>query len=143
MSTVRRPSLRTMAGTGMLALALLTVAATPGPSAAQQHASAGGRAPEAHAVLSVQNHNWLDLHVYLVRDGMVTSLGFMSGPGDQEFTLPDMATIPGADVQFLVLPIGGVRSYLSPTTVVSPGDEVDLVVENNLDLSTVSVFPRS
>lgn len=40
------------------------------------------------ADLLVENNNWLDAHVYLVRDGMLTSLGFVGGLTKERLTLP-------------------------------------------------------
>ena len=94
-----------------------------------------------HAELVVQNHNWLDAHVYLVRGrgSMRTSLGFITALGKREFELPSWATLPGNDVRILIRLIGGV-SYLTPVVDVYPGDVVELEVENNLALSSTVVF---
>jgi hypothetical protein len=136
----------TLRAMGTLIVAVGLAAVVPGRASSQDT----GPAPVAHhatksvapsAVLDVQNNNWLDVHIYMVRDGMLTSLGFMNGPGTAEFDLPSPATVPGADVQLLVLPIGGTMSYLSPTLVISSGDVVDLSIENNLALSSVTISP--
>ncbi len=128
--------------TAILAGALTAMG--PGPLLAQ----ANDNAPienavverKAHAGLVVQNNNWLDAHVYLVRRGSTrTSLGFVTALGKREFELPSWATLPGDDVQILVHLIGGV-SYLTPAVNVYPGDVVELVVQNNLALSTTVVF---
>ncbi len=127
--------------TAILAGAL--TAMSPGPLWAQ----ATDNAPtenavaerKAHAKLVVQNNNWLDAHVYLVRGSMRTSLGFMTALGKREFELPSWATLPGNDVQILVHLIGGV-SYLTPVVNVYPGDVVKLMVENDLALSSTVVF---
>jgi hypothetical protein len=127
--------------TAVLALALAAL----GPSQLWAQAESTQQAPAAaaklkdHATLSVENNNWLDAHLYLVRDGMLTSLGFMSGPGKEDFKLPSMATVAGADVQVLVLPIGGSTSYLTPRLVINLGDQVFMTIENNLSLTSVSV----
>ena len=92
-----------------------------------------------HAELVVQNNNWLDAHVYLVRGSVRTSLGFMTTFQEREFELPSWATLSGNDVQILVHLIGGV-SYLTPVINVYPGDVVELVVQNNLALSSTVVF---
>lgn len=136
----------TLRAIGTLTVALGLAVAVPARASSQSagptapaHAADKARTPSA--VLEVQNNNWLDVHLYMVRDGMLTSLGFMNGPGSAEFDLPSPATVAGADVQLLVLPIGGTRSYLSPTLVISPGDVVDLSIENNLALSSVTISP--
>lgn len=92
--------------------------------------------------VQVENDNWLDVHVYVVRDGQPMSLGFVTGPGHAKLTLPWLATVPGADVQLLVLPVGGTDDYLSMPLTVNAGDELDLNVRNVLPLSTVTVLPR-
>ena len=124
-------------------LAGAVIAMSPGPLWAQAtdntptENAVAERKP--HAELVVQNNNWLDAHVYLVRGSMRTSLGFMTALEEREFELPSWATLPGDDVQILVHLIGGV-SYLTPAVNVYPGDVVELVVQNNLGLSSAAVF---
>ena len=93
--------------------------------------------------MNVENNNWMDVHVYMVRNGEPFPLGTVSGPGEGRLVLPSLATTPGAQVQILVLPIGGADDYLSPTLIVNPGDVLHLTVQNSLDLSSVSVKPGS
>ncbi len=125
--------------TAILAGAL--TAMSPGPLWAQASDNAptenqlAERTP--HVELVVQNNNWLDAHVYLVRGSVRTSLGFMTALGKREFELPSWATLPG--VQILVRLIGG-ASYLTPVVNVHRGDVVELVVQNNLALSSTVVF---
>ena len=125
--------------TAILAGAL--TAMSPGPLWAQATDNAPTENAVAerkpHAELVVQNNNWLDAHVYLVRGSVRTSLGFMTALGKREFELPSWATLPG--VQILVHLIGG-ASYLTPVVNVYPGDVVELVVQNNLALSSTVVF---
>jgi len=141
-----------MSGTGRMgmraAVLALTLAAI-GPSLAWAQLQVPAHAtPNAvvtrkgRAELVVVNNNWLDAHLYLVRDGMLTSLGFMNGPGEEQFPLPSMATWAGADVQVLVLPIGGTGAYLTPVLAINPGDQVRMTIQNNLSLSTVTVAPK-
>ena len=126
----------------MAILAGALTAMNPGPLWAQATDKTPAENPVAerkpHAELVVQNRNWLDAHVYLVRGGVRTSLGFMTALGKREFELPQWATLPG-DVQILVNLIGGV-SYMTPVVSVNPGDVVELVVQNNIGLSSTVVF---
>jgi hypothetical protein len=132
--------------TAVLALALAALG--PAQAWAQMEApqqtpaaAVAKRKAQAQAKLVVESYNWLDAHLYLVRDGMLTSLGFVNGPGNAEFALPSMAVAAGSDVRVLVLPIGGTQTYLSPMLVINPGDEVQMTIENDLSLSTAAVFP--
>lgn len=93
------------------------------------------------ASLQVENDNWLDVHVYMVRSGQPISLGVVTGPGKSVLDLPPEATLPGADVQILALLIGGSGAYLSEPIYVDPGNVVDLTIMNDLPLSTVTVWP--
>ncbi len=126
--------------TAILAGAL--TAMSPGPLWAQATDNAPTENAVAerkpHAELVVLNENWSDAHLYLVRGSTRTSLGFLTALGKKEFKLPSWATA-GRDVQILVHLIGGV-SYLAPVFNVDPGDVVELVVRNNLALTSAVVF---
>jgi len=108
------------------------------PSSAPDSVATNRRMP----TVQVENNNWLDVHVYLIRDGEPFSLGVVTGPGEDRLSLPMTATYPGSDVHILVLTIGGNGVYESPSLQVNPGDVVDLNVENDLALSSVSVWPQ-
>lgn len=124
---------------------------TPGAAMSPGHvwAQATDQAKDAvaelkpHAELVVENNQWFDVHLYLVRLGVRTSLGFLTALGKGEFELPFAATTPGADVRILVHPIGGGRSYVTPTVIVNRGDVWKLVVENNPAMSTVVALPAA
>jgi hypothetical protein len=129
----------------VLALSL-GVALQPGISAQDRQSAA----PDAVASrqdrnvnVDVNSSNWMDAHVYMVRDGLATSLGVVSGPGKAVLTLPSIAVTPGVRLQLMVLPIGTRGSYLSEPFAVDPGDVVDLQIENNLALSHVTIAPRA
>lgn len=141
-------TLTTTLTTVLLAATLTTMApsalsarSVPNPLA-PSHDSAMARV-KLPPLLSVQNDNWLDVHVYAVRDGEPYSLGVVTGPGETVFDLPAMMTTPGARVQILALPIGGTADYLSPEIDINPGDVVKLSIANALPLSNVIVEPGS
>ncbi len=127
--------------TAILAGALTVM--SPGPLWAQATDNAPAEdlvvERKPHAELVVLNENWSDAHLYLVRGNSRTSLGFLTSFGTREFELPSWATQSGNDVQILVRLIGGV-SYLTPVVDVYPGDVVELVLQNNLALSSTVVF---
>ena len=146
MDTTRRTARAPGRGTriAIFVAALLALAAHPAraQSGAEDETLSAPRSWELPARLQVQSNHWLDLHLYLVRDGMVRSLGVVNGPGRSELALPADATMPGSLVQILVEPIGGGGSWLSNPLIISPGDRVDLTVQNNLGLSSESVGRR-
>jgi hypothetical protein len=91
------------------------------------------------AALVVENNNWLDAHLYVTRGGVRTSLGLLTALGKRRFELPAWAKRPGEDFRVLVHLIGG-RSYLTPAVTVYDGEVLEVVVQNNLALSTAVVF---
>ena len=144
MNTMRSAAFALAQGKRVTLLAAAFLAAAAQPSWAQSKSEdepvVASRAWEMPATLKVQNNNWLDVHVYLVRDGgLPRSLGVVSGPGQSEIELPGEATFTGSLIQILVEPIGGGGSYLSQGLVISPGDRVDLTVQNTLGMSSESV----
>jgi hypothetical protein len=126
--------------TAILAGAL--TAMSPGPLWAQATDNAPTKNAVAerqpHAELVVENNNWLDAHLYVVRGGMKTSLGFITALGRREFELPSRTVLPGDEVQILVHLIGGV-SFLTTAVDVYPGDVVELVIQNNLALGSTGL----
>jgi hypothetical protein len=95
---------------------------------------------ESNAELVVQNNNWLDAHLYVVRGGMRTSWGFMTALATRKFELPLSGTRSGDDVQILVHLIGG-PSFLTRPVDVYGGDVVELVIQNNLALGGAGLLP--
>ena len=124
---------------------LMSTATLAGALTAMSHgplwAQATDNAPAENAVaereplveLVVENNNWLDAHLYVVRGGLKTSLGFITALGRRAFELPSRTVLPGDEVQILVHLIGGV-SFLTTAVDVYPGDVVELVIQNNLAL---------
>jgi hypothetical protein len=147
----RRLALGTVTVTTALATVGLTLAlSTFAPSALEARADPNPLAPDSSVakvrmepLLAVTNDNWMDMHIYAVRDGFPISLGVVNGPGEQVFDLPMSVTLAGAHVQILALPIGGTEDFLSEPIMVNPGDVVQLDVANVLPISSISVRPAS
>lgn len=130
-------------GLGALALAVTVAVGTLGAAGC---ASSGELAPldspgaeSPRAELSVTNHNWQDMTVYVVRDdgsrpirlGTVTSLSTASFP----------VRLHGAGTVRLQLdPVGSTRRYTTHQVQVHPGDEIRLEVANRLALTTIETW---
>lgn len=85
-------------------------------------------APRAEAMVKVENQNYLDVNVYVVRGGQRMRLGTVTGLSSRLFTLrPDMIG-PAFDVQFEAHPIGGRTNPRTETISVHPGDVVELTI---------------
>jgi len=90
-------------------------------------------------VVEVENSNWADIVVYAVRNGSRTRLGMVPSMGRERFVLPSSVITAASNVQLVVDPIGG-RPYVFPPVIVERGQRVELRLENNLNLSSISVW---
>ena len=97
-------------------------------------------APANTALVHVDNHNWQDVDVFAVRDGMHVRLGMVTSMTSGVFRLPETFLTGSPNVQLRIDPIGSNSGYLTQSILVSPGQTVDLRIENNLDLTSYSVY---
>ncbi len=127
--------------TAALAVAALAggCATGRGAVAADDWASAQA-APDELAVVHVDNHNWQDVDVFAVREGMKVRLGMVTSMTSGDFRLPQAFLVGSSNVQLQIDPIGSSSGYLTQSILVSPGQTVDLRIENNLNLTSYSVY---
>lgn len=121
------------------ALTVLFLALASSASAQEAPKKVAEKSHRETIKLEVENNNYLDMHIYGVRDGYFRSLGVVTGLTSEELTIPETLTLPGAEFQILADPIGGTVSYLTDPIVLGTGKEVDLTVQNDLALSSFSV----
>ena len=111
---------------------------------AQEQVEADHAAPDGVARVRVTNHNWLDMHVYVIRDGgQRQSIGVVGSFRSSELTLPLGALDTGARVQLVADPIGARGVYVSPEISAGPSDDVMLTIQNSLPLSVMTVQRRT
>lgn len=123
--------------TAALAAALIAALLNAACFASRQKDENSGPAPNNELIVSVQNNNWRDVTIYAVQNGRRVRLGTVSSHERAVLTLP--AAFGGAgSLRLLLDPIGG-NAYLTEPIALRPGDMLDLVIENNLRLSSWSV----
>ncbi|MEJ2218649.1 MAG: hypothetical protein P8099_18835 [Gemmatimonadota bacterium] len=91
------------------------------------------------ATVEVRNGNWLNMNIYLVRNGNRVRVGGVDSFDEATFEL-EAARLHGSDIRLLADPIGSPEYYLSPAIMVNPGQTVRLEIKNVLSLSTVAVY---
>src|SRR6266516_2259338 len=69
--------------------------------------------PRAETAVKVQNQNYLDMDVFVVRGGQRIRLGMVTGLSTQLFMLRPEVVGTGTDLQFEFHPIGGRDRYPS------------------------------
>jgi hypothetical protein len=94
-------------------------------------------APEP-ITLHVTNHNWSDVVIYALPSGSRVRLGSVVTGQEAEFVLP-VNYAPNGVVSLLVDPIGSRETFRTGNILVSPGQQVELTVENHLSTSSWSV----
>ena len=124
---------------------VVLLAALPLSSSACHHARstpADQPAPaETDAVpLEIANHNWLDVIIYVVRDGQPMRVGIANASSSASFTLPARLLGQGREVRLWGHPIGGTGGALTETVVVQPGQWIEWTLENDLELSAIGVY---
>ena len=99
----------------------------PGPASA---AAAG-------MTLHVQNHNTLDMRVFLLRDGQRQKIGTVPSMTGQIFEV-SAAELGGAlELRLLADPIGSQDSFSTQPIPIQPGAIIEWQVEKDIRLSSV------
>ncbi len=127
-------------------LALSAACVSPGGSLEQGYAPGAVEASpvrRAPATVRVTNNNWADMNVYLVRGTARFRLGTVSSMSTQIFRVPAGAMGGVGGLRLLADPIGSSNGFLTPAVHVSAGERVDFDIQNQLPISSVSVWGRS
>src|SRR5256884_7572215 len=92
-----------------------------------RHGKAGQPAaapPEGEIALSITNHNYLDVVIYVLHDGQQTRVGTVTGSSSQLFYLRARLLGMGRDIRLLGHPIGGQDLARTETIVVQAGQYI-------------------
>ncbi len=105
-------------------IALLAVlVAACGPASRQ------ARGPEpAQTTVRVENHNFLDMNVFVLRGGQRIRLGMVPGTSTRVLVIPQSMIFGSTSLRFLADPIGSRQTPISDDIVVRPGDQVTMVI---------------
>src|SRR5213595_3995459 len=109
-----------------LVLLLLTLAA-----AACHRGAVAPINPQAEVAVTVENQNFLDMDVFLIRGGQRVRLGMVPCLSSHILMVRPELIGYGTEVQFELHPIGGRGNPLSETISVRPGDVIRLTIPPN------------
>jgi hypothetical protein len=106
----------------------------------QSEEQAEGRpaSPELPPRVQVTNMHWAPVNVYAIHGGTSLRLGTLTTNQSDWYDLPERFEM-GSDVRFMVDPVGATYGYLSDSVMAQSGQEIILRIENNLNLSSVSI----
>ena len=115
-------------------------------TACGRHHTTQGAAPRTartdpvEVVLTVTNHHFVDITVYVEHDGQRTRVGIVTAAMTQQFLLP--MRVLGVAHQFRLYgeAIGSPESVRTETLNIQPGQAIEWTLESNLRRSSVAVF---
>ena len=106
---------------------------------ARHSAAPAAEPPEEQVVVSVKNHSWSDVTVYLVAGGLSQRLGRVSALGEATLDFASRRLNTSTSVRLRALPLAG-QPFTSETILVFPGQAIFWTLENNLQASSFSVY---
>lgn len=92
------------------------------------------------ASVQVANNGWSDVDVFLMRGSARVRLGMVTSMSSQRFTVPPSFLHGSQDLRLRAHPIGGFKDYETQALLVSPGQQIALTLQNNLNLSSYSIY---
>jgi len=96
--------------------------------------------PVGEIALSVTNHNYLDVVIYVLHDGQQTRIGTVTGSSSQVFYMPAHLLGMGHEIQLYGDAIGSDDYARTQTLIIQPGQYIEWTLETNLRRSSVGVF---
>jgi hypothetical protein len=96
--------------------------------------------PEGEIALSVTNHNYLDVVVYVLHDGLQTRVGTVTGSSSTVFFLPVRLLGQGREIELLGDAIGNDAYARTDVLHVVQGQYIEWTLETDLRRSSVGVF---
>ena len=96
--------------------------------------------PEGEIALSVTNHNYLDVVIYVVHDGVQTRVGMVTGSSSAVFFLPARLLGQAREIQLVGDAIGNDSYARTEVLVVQRGQYIEWTLETDLRRSSVGVF---
>jgi hypothetical protein len=107
---------------------------------AHRHGASAQAGPEDDWTLTVNNHHWLDVSVFVLYDGGRNRLGTVAATHQETYTLPFRMITAGRTVRFEANPIGATRNVTTDAVTVMGGGHVEWTLESGLERSSVAVW---
>jgi hypothetical protein len=90
--------------------------------------------------LSVTNHNWLDVVIYVVTGTERIRLITVTAAGAGEIPVPTRALQHNGEIRLLVHAVGNPTTFMSELVVAKPGSTVEWTIESELRRSSLAVW---
>ena len=84
--------------------------------------------PQVRTTVSVENREFVDMSVFVLRNGQRLRLGIASGHSTTVLSIPNYLVKAGNEMQFLCDPIGAAQEEVSDRMTVFPGEQLVLLI---------------
>ena len=88
----------------------------------------GVQAESNKTLIRVENRNFLDMKVYILRGSERIRIGTVTGNGRDVFVVPDGLVLGVSSLRFLADPIGGSQAPISQEISIRAGEEIELII---------------
>ena len=95
---------------------------------------------DSTVALQIANHNWLDVVIYVVRDGQPQRIGIAAAASPATFVFPRWMLGQAGEIQLWGRPVGARGSAFTETVVVQPGQWIEWTLESDLSRSAIGVY---
>jgi hypothetical protein len=96
--------------------------------------------PPEPIVLEVENHNWADIVLYIVHDGVQTRFVQVAAAHDLSIQIPEKLQGQMGVIKLAVRRIGGTDSFTSQAISLRGNSAVRFTIESSLSRSSVGVW---
>ena len=96
-------------------------------------------AANAELPVEIENHNWSDVVIYLVRGTATERLGMVGSLKTETFVFP-FRRIGTGEARLRAYPIGGPAAFTSENLYVQPGQMVKWTLEADLTRSFLAIY---
>ena len=90
--------------------------------------------------LSVENHNWLDVVVFVVHGGQRTRIVTVTAAKNASALIPEFALRHHGQIRLLAHAVGNPEPFLSEVIVVQRGMRIAWTLESDLKRSSVAIW---
>jgi hypothetical protein len=96
--------------------------------------------PAAPVVLEVENHNWADVVLYVLHDGVQTRFTQVAAAHTASIEIPERLQGQMGVIRIAARRIGGTDSFVSQALSLRGNSSVRVTIESNLNRSSVGVW---
>jgi len=96
--------------------------------------------PPTPVVLEVENHNWADVVLYVLHDGIQTRFAQVAAAHNASIKIPSQLQGQMGIIRIAARRIGGTDSFVSQAISLRGNSAVRFTIESNLNRSSVGVW---